>query len=73
MDHKRKWQLLAPAGLATIGFGLSVLGDTIERKSNGDAWFWRGTIGLSLINAGVCIFGDAVKERALYEWELRKH
>jgi len=67
MDHKQKWQLLAPVGLATIGFGLSLLGDTIERKSNGKRWFWRGTLGLSLINAGVAMFGDAVKERTLYE------
>lgn len=72
MQHHRKWQLLAPVGLAMIGFGLSVLGDTIERKSKGRAWFWRGTLSLSVINAGVCIFGDAVKERALYEWETLK-
>lgn len=67
MDHRRKWQLLAPAGLLGIGAGLSVLGDATERKSNGNAWFWRGTLGLSLINAGIAVFGDAVKERTLYE------
>lgn len=69
MRHQRKWQFLAPAGLATIGFGLSILGDMIERKSKGGVWFWRGTLALSVINAGVCIFGDAVKERVLYELE----
>jgi hypothetical protein len=73
MNHNTKWRLLAPAGLATIGFGLSVLGDAIERKTKGNTWFWRGTLGLSLINAGISVFGDAVKERALYEWETLKH
>lgn len=67
MQHKQKWQLFAPVGLATIGFGLSLLGDTVERKSKGGRWFVRGTVSLSLINAGICIFGDAVKARALYE------
>lgn len=67
MDHQRKWQLLAPAGLTLIGFGLSLLGDTIERRIAGKTWFIRGTLSLSVINAGVSIFGDAIKERALYE------
>lgn len=67
MEHKRKAQLLAPAGLVLIGFGLSLLGDTIERKTNGGTWFWRGTLSLSAINAGISIFGEAVKEQALYD------
>ena len=69
MEHKRKAQLLAPAGLILIGFGLSLLGDTIERKTQGGAWFWRGTLSLSAINAGISIFGDAVKEQALYDMQ----
>jgi hypothetical protein len=69
MEHKRKAQLLAPAGLVLIGLGLSLLGDTIERKTNGGAWFWRGTLSLSAINAGISIFGDAVKEQALYDMQ----
>jgi len=69
MEHKRKAQLLAPAGLVLIGFGLSLLGDTIERKINGGAWFWRGTLSLSMINAGISVFGDAVKEQALYDMQ----
>jgi hypothetical protein len=72
MEHKRKAQLLASAGMVLIGFGLSLLGDTIERKSNGGTWFWRGTLSLSVINAGISVFGDAVKEQTLYEVAKRK-
>lgn len=68
MQHKRKSQLLAPVGLATFGFGLSLLGDAIERKAKGRAWFVAGTVALCVVNAGLSMFGDAVKERALAEW-----
>jgi hypothetical protein len=27
-----------------------------------------GTVSLAVFNAGLCMFGDAVKHRALYEW-----
>ncbi len=68
MTQHQKWLRLAPAGLATIGFGLSLLGNTMERKAAGQPWFWRGTVSLSVINAGMALFGEAVKARALYEW-----
>ena len=68
MNSYQKWQRFAPVGLATIGFGLSLLGNTMEHKAAGRAWFWRGTLSLSVINAGVAMFGEAVKSRALYEW-----
>ncbi len=67
MSHEQKWRRLAPLGLATVGLGLSVLGDTIARKGRGEPWFVRGTVALSLVNAGLAVFGDAIKERALYE------
>ena len=65
--HLRKWKTLAPLGLATVGFGVSLVGDAIVRKSHHQPWFVAGTVGLVVLNAGLCLFGDAVKHRALHE------
>ena len=42
------------------GFGLSVIGEAIIAKLNGEAWFLFGTFGLILVNSGLCFFGTAV-------------
>jgi hypothetical protein len=73
--HK-KWRLFAPLGLATIGFGVSVVGNAIGLKiAQASAWEWFawGTAGLILTNAGIAMFGEAVKCRVLYEilYELK--
>lgn len=65
--HYRKWLAFAPLGLATIGFGLSLTNEATLRKGRGESWVLYGTVGLCVTNVGVSIFGDAVKERALYE------
>jgi hypothetical protein len=73
MTHFQKWQRFAPLGLATIGFGASLLGYSIQIKTEGAptlTWFIWGTLSLLVLNAGVAVFGDAVKHRVLYE--LRK-
>jgi hypothetical protein len=31
-----------------------------------------GTVSLVALNAGLCLFGDAVKHRALYEWKQER-
>jgi hypothetical protein len=70
MTSFQKWRLLAPLGLATIGFGTSLLGHSVQIKTEGVAtltWFLWGTLSLVVLNAGVAIFGDAVKHRVLYE------
>ncbi len=62
--RKRKWQLLAPLGLALIGFGVSVVGYAVELRVGGAAratWFAWGTLGLVVLNSGVACFGEAVK------------
>ncbi|MFB6271407.1 MAG: hypothetical protein ABEL51_00790 [Salinibacter sp.] len=70
-EHYRKWKRLAPAGLVTVGLGASLIGQSTILKSN-DASTWKwvalGTVSLAVFNAGLCLFGDAVKHRALYEW-----
>jgi len=47
----KKWFWFAVIGLALNGFGLSVVGE---------AWFLLGTLGLILVNSGLCFFGTAV-------------
>ena len=70
MNHYQKWRVYAPLGLALVGLGASLLGHSIQLKSE-DApvitWFVWGTVSLCVLNAGVAVFGDAVKHRALFE------
>jgi hypothetical protein len=70
-EHYQKWKRLAPLGLVAVGFGASLVGQSTLLKSNRAAtWKWvaLGTVSLAVLNAGLCLFGDAVKHRALYEW-----
>ena len=51
-------------------FRLGLFGQSVIYKSRGDSvkkWFWWGTLSLIVINAGICVFGDAVKTRTVYE------
>lgn len=70
MDHLHKWRWFAPLGLALIGFGISVVGYAVELRTlsaSAATWFAWGTAGLVLLNAGVACFGEAVKQRVLYD------
>mgnify|MGYP006926867890 FL=1 len=69
--HYQKWKVLAPLGLLATGLGASGVGQSTLMKGRGDAtWKWvaAGTASLVALNAGLSLFGDAVKHRALYEW-----
>ncbi|MEL6706188.1 MAG: hypothetical protein AAFU38_13755 [Bacteroidota bacterium] len=65
--HKRKWQWMASLGLVAVGLGASAVADAATRKAAGQPYFTRGTVALAVLNAGLCVFGDAVKHRALFE------
>jgi hypothetical protein len=67
-----KWNKLAPFGLLIIGFGLSITGDAMISKAKGRGWFLKGTLGLIVFNAGIAVFGEAIKTRSLYEAELNR-
>jgi len=70
-EHYQTWKRLAPLGLVTVGFGASLIGQsTILKAKDCSPWKWvaLGTVSLAVFNAGLCMFGDAVKHRALYEW-----
>lgn len=66
--HVRAWARLAPAGLVAVGFGASLIGEATLRKGRGDAYALYGTAALAVFNAGLCLFGEAVKHRALADW-----
>jgi hypothetical protein len=70
-----KWLAETVGGLILIGFGLSLFGQAVIYKSRGEAvkkWFWWGTLSLIVINAGICVFGDAVKTRIVYEIKMSR-
>ena len=65
-----KWLFESIAGLILIGLGLSLFGQSVIYKSKGESlkkWFLWGTLSLVVVNSGICVFGDAVKTRMLYE------
>jgi len=55
-----RWWLYSVGGLVLIGAGLSVLGEAIIAKNNGEAWFLGGTVALVLVNSGICLVAGAV-------------
>lgn len=74
-DHRSKWAWQAPVGLLAVGFGASLLGQsTILKARSTSTWTWvaAGTASLVVLNAGLCVFGDAVKHRALHEWQAAR-
>lgn len=70
-QHYQQWKTLAPLGLLATGLGASGVGQSTLMKGRDEpTWKWvaAGTASLVALNAGLCLFGDAVKHRALYEW-----
>ncbi|GAA0309795.1 hypothetical protein GCM10009528_29010 [Kineococcus aurantiacus] len=70
VDDLTAWKRLAPAGLLLVGAGLSTAVDAAQRRASGAAtlrWGGQGTVGLVLVNAGLCLFGESVKRRTRHE------
>lgn len=65
MNLRQKWMTFAPLGLLLTGMGATVTAWAATEKSNGRSWFWPGTLGLCLLNAGISVFGEAVKAATL--------
>ena len=63
--HVRAWARLAPAGRIAVGFGASLIGEATLRKGRGEAFVGYGTAALVVFNAGLCLFGEAVRHRVL--------
>lgn len=70
MTHKKKWLLLAPGGLMTIGAGACLVDWAGQLKAQGgppSKWIVAGTAALVVLNAGVSIFGQSVVESVLHQ------
>ncbi len=68
------WRRLAPGGLLLVGAAASVIADAATRKARrapAPAWVAEGTLGLTLLGAGLSLFGEAVKRRALHDVAAR--
>ncbi len=53
-------------GLLLVGFGVSLIGESIQFKANypeGWGWVAYGTLALCVFNAGISCFGRGVIER----------
>lgn len=64
---ERPSPLLAGAGLALVGAGLSIAVDAGTRRAAGRPWFVQGTAGLVVLGSGLSVFGDAVRRVAVGE------
>ncbi len=74
-EHYEQWSRLSGIGMLLIGAGASIIGHAAWLKGARKGffgWFFIGTLGLTVLNVGVAVFGDAVKHRALYETELKQ-
>lgn len=72
-EHYEQWSRLSGLGMLLIGAGASIVGHAAWVKGSKKGffrWFFLGTFGLILLNAGLAMFGDAVKHRTLYEVQL---
>lgn len=58
---------MASAGLATVGLGASLIGEATLKKGRGEPFVAYGTLALCVFNAGVCLFGEAVKSGMVAE------
>ncbi|MFT5997983.1 MAG: hypothetical protein ACI81P_000428 [Neolewinella sp.] len=69
-NHRKAWLIKAPIGLVILSFGLCLVVEAGQYKSNGAAtvqWIAYGTAALVVFNAGLCIFADAVRHRVMME------
>jgi hypothetical protein len=67
---RTKWLTLAPTGLVLLGSGVSLIGEALHLKiaqAGFWEWFGWGTLALVVFNAGVVVFGEAVKCRVMHE------
>lgn len=74
-EHYERWNRMAPLGLILIGAGLSLVTHAAGIKGRGGrltSWGGLGTVGLIVFNSGIAVFGDAVKNRMLYERALEE-
>jgi hypothetical protein len=70
MTHKTKWLIFAPAGLVLVGAGASMVhwaGSLKDQGRPAREWLGAGTLALTVLNAGLSIFGQGVAEKVLHD------
>ncbi|MGY6523346.1 MAG: hypothetical protein ACXIUD_16570 [Mongoliitalea sp.] len=71
---KKKWLSYAVGGILLLGFGFSLMGESLSWKISGEPfwnWFGLGTLALSIIMAGLSVFGQAVVFKTLIDWKKK--
>lgn len=56
---RTRWLTKGVGGLLCTGFGLSLFGEAVLHKGNGQPWFWLGTLSLVVFNFGLCLLFDS--------------
>ncbi|WP_288373694.1 hypothetical protein [uncultured Algoriphagus sp.] len=58
-----RWLIQSVSGLLLTGTGLSMCIDAGLKKLSGEPWFWYGTAGLIVFQAGLSLVIDGVRFR----------
>jgi uncharacterized protein with von Willebrand factor type A (vWA) domain len=58
-----RWLIQSVSGLLLTGTGLSMCIDAGLNKLSGEPWFWYGTVGLIVFQAGLSLVIDGVRFR----------
>jgi hypothetical protein len=61
--NTKRWFFQSVAGLLLTGAGLSICIHAGVEKLGGELWFWTGTLGLVIFQAGLCLVIDGVRYR----------
>lgn len=61
--NKKRWLIQSVAGLLLTGAGLSVCIHAGTQKLVGGEWFWSGTLGLVIFQAGLSLVIDGLRYR----------
>lgn len=59
----KRWFIQSVAGLLLTGSGLSICIHAGVEKLGGEYWFYTGTLGLVIFQAGMCLVIDGVRYR----------
>jgi len=61
--NRKRWLIQSVAGLLLTGAGLSVCIHAGVEKLGGEDWFWTGTLGLVIFQAGLSLVIDGARYR----------
>ncbi|MBM3426466.1 MAG: hypothetical protein FJX97_05680 [Bacteroidetes bacterium] len=61
--NRKRWWIQSVAGLLLTGAGLCICIHAGTQKLEGGEWFWIGTLGLVIFQAGLSLVIDGVRYR----------